>query len=216
MGHRRRKREEAGGNKKDRGSSAARVRSRRGGNGAGRFPAAIFSLIQILFAPPTWQLLLDSGSSSRPRPAPQRGIPPAGHSGHSRKRGSLAWPHGRLARLPRAGREAAETPAAGDGGGGRRRWRRPRWGARGDPNTHVQVRARLLHTTRGTEVMHGGIPTLLLHHVGEGGREGFKGDASLCYPFLPPPPAAENASAAPGAGPRSLPLTKHRGGGGAE
>lgn len=103
--------------KKGRGSLAGRVRSQRRGTGAGRFPAAIFSLTQILSAPPTWQLLLDGGSSSRPRPAPQRGIPPAGHRGHSRNTRSLA---ARLPGAPPPRRPGdAERPAGGGSPGGR-------------------------------------------------------------------------------------------------
>lgn len=123
------------------------------GNGAGRFPAAIFSLIQTFSAPQTWQLPLDSSSSSSPRPTRQRNTPAVGHSGHSRKTGSLAT---------RPVRHACPAPAASHRDpnsqqgeeGAKKAAENPKGTQRGTPEL-TSYSARLLHTTRETEVTHG-------------------------------------------------------------
>lgn len=115
----------------------------------------------------------------RPRPTAQRGIPPAGHSGHSRKGGRphcTAFP----APLPRqAGQPARKcrAPAAGLGRKGRRKWRGLQ---RGPQDSRPAPRAAPLHQERsGSDAPRSPRPRAV---PCDGGGV-LKGRASLCYSF---------------------------------
>lgn len=119
-------------------------------------------------------------------PAPQRGIPPAGHCGHSRNEGKPRLGTARP-RLPRPCREEPRRWRRGPGEGAVREKMAARRGRAGGPDTHVLLRAWLLRTPTLAELTRRGMPAPGRSRGAAGG--GFKGDVALCpgRRSFPPP-----------------------------